>query len=103
MIYLVIALQSLIILLILFYFLNLKKTFGYLNIKNNFKKLNRIDDLEKREQELVKILADPDIFRDKDRSLPLLNEYGEVKRKLDELMARWEYKHQELESSKKVS
>lgn len=46
MIYLVIALQTLIILMILFYLLNLKKTFGYLNIKNNFKKLNKIDDFE---------------------------------------------------------
>jgi len=56
MIYLVIALQALIILTILFCLLNLKKTFGYLNIKNNFKKLNRIDDLEKYTESIKNLI-----------------------------------------------
>ena len=61
----------------------------------------RINDLEKREKELGKILADPDIFRDKKRGVPLLKEYGEVKGKMEELMRRWEYKQKELESAKR--
>ncbi|MBW1768728.1 MAG: ATP-binding cassette domain-containing protein [Deltaproteobacteria bacterium] len=61
----------------------------------------RISDLEKREKELGKILADPDIFRDKKRGVPLLKEYGEVKGKMEELMRRWEYNQDELESAKR--
>jgi ATP-binding cassette subfamily F protein 3 len=61
----------------------------------------RIDDLEKRKQELEKELADPEVFKDKDRCVPLLNEYDGLRKKLDELMARWEYQNQELDSAKK--
>jgi ATP-binding cassette subfamily F protein 3 len=61
----------------------------------------RINDLEKREKELGKILADPDIFRDKERGVPLLKEYGEVKGKMEELMRRWEHKQGELESAER--
>ncbi|MCJ7594097.1 MAG: ABC-F family ATP-binding cassette domain-containing protein [Desulfobacterales bacterium] len=60
----------------------------------------RIDQLEKRRMEVETALADPEIFKDKNRSLPLLNEYGEVKKKLEELMRRWEYKQEELEAAK---
>lgn len=61
----------------------------------------RIDDLEIKEKELGGLLADPEIFKDESRSVPLMNEYGEVKKRLEELLARWEYKHNELESAKK--
>ena len=61
----------------------------------------RIDDLEKKKEELEKSLSHPDLFKDKDRSLPLLNEYDGVRKKLDELMGRWEYNQKELESLKK--
>jgi ATP-binding cassette subfamily F protein 3 len=61
----------------------------------------RIDDLENKKEELEKSLSHPDLFKDKDKSLPLLNEYDRVRKKLDELMRRWEYKQQELESLKK--
>ena len=61
----------------------------------------RIDDLETKKQALEQRLADPEIFKDKDQCVPLLNEYDGVRRKLDELMARWEYRHGELESAKK--
>jgi ATP-binding cassette subfamily F protein 3 len=60
----------------------------------------RIDGLEKKKEELEKSLSDPDLFKDKNRSLPLLNEYDGVRKKLDELMRRWEYKQKELESLK---
>ena len=58
----------------------------------------RIDELETRKDRLEKELADPDIFRDKERSLPLLTEYQEVKEKLEELMGRWEYQHEALDA-----
>ncbi|MGD2124444.1 MAG: ABC-F family ATP-binding cassette domain-containing protein [Desulfobacteraceae bacterium] len=61
----------------------------------------RIDDLEKRKKEIEKRLSDPGIFKDKKKSLPLLNEYGEVRKKLERLMGRWEYKQEELASAKK--
>lgn len=61
----------------------------------------RIDVLEKRKSELETLLADPEIFKDKQKGLPLLNEYGELRKKLEELMARWEYKQEELEAAKK--
>ncbi|MFH1349349.1 MAG: ABC-F family ATP-binding cassette domain-containing protein [Pseudomonadota bacterium] len=61
---------------------------------------DRIVELEKRQSDLEKILADPEIFRDKNRSIPLLKEYGGIKAKLEELMLRWEYKHDELAAAK---
>jgi ATP-binding cassette subfamily F protein 3 len=61
----------------------------------------RIDDLENKGRELEQTLADPDVFKDQKRSLPLLNEYGEVKNKLEELLLRWEYRQEELESARK--
>jgi ATP-binding cassette subfamily F protein 3 len=71
-------------------------------IRDKLAKLEeRIDHLEGRKKELEKILADPDIFRDKDKGLPLLNEYAEVKDKIEGLIGRWEYQHEELKSTKK--
>ena len=61
----------------------------------------RIDELETRKDHLEKELADPDIFRDKERSLPLLTEYQEVKEKLEELMGRWEYQHEALDNTER--
>jgi len=62
---------------------------------------DRIDALETRKERLEKELADPDIFRDKERSVPLLTEYHEVKEKLEELMGRWEYQHETLDATKR--
>jgi ATP-binding cassette, subfamily F, member 3 len=61
----------------------------------------RIDNLEKRKAELDKILIDPEVFKDKNKGVPLLNEYGEIRKKLEDLMARWEYNQGELESARK--
>lgn len=61
----------------------------------------RIDDLETRKQELEKNLADPEVFKDKVKCVPLLNEYDQVRKKVDVLMARWEYQHLELEAARK--
>jgi ATP-binding cassette subfamily F protein 3 len=60
----------------------------------------RIADLETRQKELETLLTDPDIFADKSQSVPLLNEYKEVKEKILELMGRWESDHGELEEAK---
>ena len=61
----------------------------------------RIDDLETRKQELEKTLVDPEVFKDKDKCVPLLNEYDQVRKKVDDLMTRWEYQHQQLETARK--
>ena len=61
----------------------------------------RIDEIEKRKAELEQLLADPDFFKDKSKSIPLLNEYGEIRKKLDELMGRWEYQQKQLETAKR--
>ncbi len=61
----------------------------------------RIADLERREKELGTILTDHEIFRDEKKSLPLLREYNEVREKLKELIQRWEYHQDQLESVRK--
>ncbi|MCP4665460.1 MAG: ABC-F family ATP-binding cassette domain-containing protein [Deltaproteobacteria bacterium] len=61
----------------------------------------RIAELESRQKGLENVLADPEIFKDKKRSVPLLKEYSEGRSKLDELLMRWEWKQGELESTKK--
>jgi len=61
----------------------------------------RITDLEERKKDLEKQLSDPDIFTDKDKNIPLLNEYSEVREKIEELMARWEYGQDELASTRR--
>ena len=61
----------------------------------------RIADLETRQKELETLLANPDIFADKGQSVPLLNEYRELREKLHELMGRWEFGQGELEEAKR--
>jgi len=61
----------------------------------------RIADLERREKELGTILTDHEIFRDEKKSLPLLHEYNKVREKLKELIQRWEYNQDQLESVRK--
>jgi len=62
---------------------------------------DRITALETREKDLEKMLAEPDIIGDKDRYLPLLNAYNEVKEELEALMLEWEEKQEELGSAKR--
>lgn len=61
----------------------------------------KIDRLEKRKAELEGALVDPGIFRDKQKGVPLINEYGEIRKELEGLLARWEVHQQELESARK--
>jgi len=61
----------------------------------------RITELEKRQKELEAILSDPEIFADSNRGVSYMNEYREVREKLNELMGRWEYGQGELEAAKR--
>jgi ATP-binding cassette subfamily F protein 3 len=71
-------------------------------IQDRLKELEeRIDSLERRKTELEKILVDPEVFKDKNKGVPLINEYGEIRKKLEDLMARWEHHQGELESARK--
>jgi protein subunit release factor A len=61
----------------------------------------RIAELEKRQKELEAILSDPEIFSDRDQGVSYMNEYRDVREKLNELMGRWEFGHGELEAAKR--
>jgi len=60
----------------------------------------RITGLETRQAGLEKSLADIKVFRDKEKSVPLLNEYKDVREQLDALLLEWEAGQTELESTK---
>jgi len=68
-------------------------------------KLNRLEErihvIEQRMKELEGLLSYPETFRNKEKGLPLLNEYTELKKKLEELMGRWEYYQEELETARR--
>jgi ATP-binding cassette subfamily F protein 3 len=51
---------------------------------------NRISDLEEREREISGLLADPDLFKDKDKSIPLLNEYRGLREEIEKALFEWE-------------
>ncbi|HIJ36193.1 MAG TPA: hypothetical protein HPP59_02805 [Deltaproteobacteria bacterium] len=53
--------------------------------------------MEARQKEVEKNLADPDIFRDQERSVPLLAEYKNLREKLDGCFLEWEQLQEELE------
>jgi ATP-binding cassette subfamily F protein 3 len=57
-------------------------------------------ELETRQKDLEEILADPAVLKDKQRSVPLINEYNTDKKRLDELLEKWERCEAELESTK---
>lgn len=61
----------------------------------------RIAGLEHREKELEQILSNPAIFADSDKGPVLLSEYRDIKEKIKELLARWEYGQEHLEKTKK--
>jgi len=62
----------------------------------------RIAERETRQEEVEKILADPSLFSDKNKSVPLLKEYNESRRELDDLLLRWEQAENKLESAKEM-
>jgi protein subunit release factor A len=61
----------------------------------------RIAELEARQKELEKLLADPDIYSDKNRGVPLLSEYKALREEQDELLLKWEQSHDKLEAARR--
>jgi len=55
---------------------------------------------ETREKEVEKLLADQDVFKDKNRAVPLLTEYNLLRDRAEELMDKWEKSHIELDKAK---
>jgi hypothetical protein len=62
---------------------------------------NEIAELESRQKDLGQTLADPKIFKDSEKSVPLISEYNDVKEKLESLIVAWEQRHAHLEDTKK--
>ena len=59
-----------------------------------------ITGLELIKKKLEENLANPEIIRDKDKKLPLINEYNNICRKLDKLFQKWEQCQREVENAK---
>ncbi len=71
-------------------------------IETSLKRIEeRIQRLETRQKELERDLADPEVFRDESRSVPLLREYDRVKEELEDLMSDWEWKQEKMESARR--
>lgn len=49
---------------------------------------------------MEKTLTDPDIFGDKEISVPLLTEYKDIRKELDKLLFKWEKDQDRLEDVK---
>ena len=60
----------------------------------------RIAALESRQEQVEKMLADPDTFGDKKISVPLLTEYKDIREELDRRLFKWEKDQDSLESAK---
>jgi ATP-binding cassette subfamily F protein 3 len=60
----------------------------------------KIAKLEESQKKLETTLADPELFKDNEKSVPLLKEYRETKEELDRLMAKWEDGNHRLEKLK---
>ena len=61
----------------------------------------RIEELEDRKKSIEKTLADPDLFSDKNKSVPLLSEYKVLREELDDLLSKWEQGHDKLVMAKR--
>ncbi len=61
----------------------------------------RINRLESRQKEIERDLADPELFRDQARSVPLLREYELLRGELEDLMGEWERRQEDLESTRR--
>ncbi|MFO8089059.1 MAG: ABC-F family ATP-binding cassette domain-containing protein [Desulfatiglandaceae bacterium] len=60
----------------------------------------RIDALETRQKEVEKLLADPELFSNTGRSVPLMKEYKEIRETQEDLLKRWEKLQLRLEETK---
>ena len=59
-----------------------------------------ISRLEARQKEVENLLADPKIFEDNTKSVPLLTEYKEVTQQLENQLEKWEGCHEKMASAK---
>ncbi len=59
-----------------------------------------ISQLENRQKEVEGLLADPEIFQDNTKSVPLLTEYKDLTNKLDIQLEKWEGCHDKMASAK---
>ena len=59
-----------------------------------------IDALETRQKEVEALLADPDLFSDTARSVPLMKEYKDIRETHEDLLRRWEELQLQLEEAK---
>jgi ATP-binding cassette subfamily F protein 3 len=59
-----------------------------------------MEECETRKKEVEKLLADPEVFKDKNRAVPLLTEYNLLRDRAEELMAEWEQKQMELDAAR---
>lgn len=60
----------------------------------------RISTLETEQKEIEKDLADPELFRDNTKSVPLLRRYNETRDELERLLHSWEEHQGRLETAK---
>ena len=61
----------------------------------------KISEKEARQKDLEKDLADPEVFKDGDRSAHLIREYRRIKEELETLILKWEQCQERLESARK--
>ncbi|MBW2709069.1 MAG: ABC-F family ATP-binding cassette domain-containing protein [Deltaproteobacteria bacterium] len=59
-----------------------------------------ISQLETRQKEVENLLADPKVFEDSTKSVPLLTEHKDVSRKLESQLERWEGCHNKMADAK---
>ena len=60
-----------------------------------------IDELERQEKILSGKLADPEIYGNTEESVPLVTEYGNIKKELEKLLKKWECQQEVLETARK--
>jgi protein subunit release factor A len=60
----------------------------------------RISEKESRQKDLENALADPDVFKDSEKSVHLINEYHDIKKELEKMILKWEQCQERLESTR---
>ncbi len=61
----------------------------------------QISEDETRQKQLEALLSDPEIFKDSEKTIPLVTEYNEIKKRLDNLLVQWEEYQEQLENKKR--
>ena len=61
-----------------------------------------LDQKNKRIEELTAMLADPDLYREKEKFFQVIEEHKSLKKEHDHLMVKWEELSTELEENEPV-